>query len=370
MENNMVGFLRRAAEQSGFHREYYLEKNIPTLSSNIYVLPFFGDLRSTFILSSFLLRPFKEHLGKYLILCSWPGFQGLFPYVDEFWSIKDKFMAENLASATSDFQNNSDTATNYTRNLIQHFENVLSFDKDFANLYRNGFESKYFDTYHEVKKYLPEVPSVTQMGGLMQSNSRKRILIYPVKHIRSWQRGSVEYLLSPKDFWVELTKRLLDDGFYPTVYQNIFTYDLSPDFTDKCDYLTAKNISQVLSVMHEIGLVLDIHSGISRLAYAARTPFLCVDERLRFVNQKEYEIDDLCGDDIFRKYIMSFATMLLTGGPKEWGIDILDQLIIQLKDFQARSSVSTKELYEVVDYNRVRKWKARRLGANFISKKY
>ena len=73
-------FVKRAAEKSSFNRVRFQESNMPTNISNITVMPFFGDIRSTFILSSMLLHRYKEEKkgSKYFILCSWPGFESYF----------------------------------------------------------------------------------------------------------------------------------------------------------------------------------------------------------------------------------------------------------------------------------------------------
>ena len=78
-------FIKRAAARSGFKRTIFAEKNIPTSLENLMIVPFYGDIRSTFNLSSLLLKQYKEkNKNLYVILCSWPGYNGLFDYVDEY----------------------------------------------------------------------------------------------------------------------------------------------------------------------------------------------------------------------------------------------------------------------------------------------
>ena len=96
--NSVVDFLKRTSERNGFNRDRFEERKIPTDFSNVCILPFFGDLRSTCILSSFLLHRYRQEVksSRYFILASWPGFQGLFPYVDEYWSITDNAHIKNF----------------------------------------------------------------------------------------------------------------------------------------------------------------------------------------------------------------------------------------------------------------------------------
>ena len=54
--------LKRASEKAGAVRSRYKDKDVPTSVEGVTILPFFGDRRSSFILSSLLLRRIKEEL--------------------------------------------------------------------------------------------------------------------------------------------------------------------------------------------------------------------------------------------------------------------------------------------------------------------
>lgn len=371
---DMASFMKRVAEKTGYQRDFFIERNIPTVPSNVIVLPFFGDVRSTFVLSALILRRYKELKNKYLVLASWPGLQGLFPYVDEYWSIKDNSPLNSLAISANNFYNESDVYTVYKRNLIDHFENVITFD-DLRPYYNNGFTPKFWETFKEIKRYLPDVPSTSRLSDDFRNQLTKKagskIIIFPAKHLRSWQRGKTDYLRVDQEFWVKLTERLLDHGLIPVVYQNYLTYDLSVHFADKCIYLISKDISQVLSAMRAVGCVLDIHSGISRLAIAARCPFLAADERVRFDAQKDFEVDDLCCGTP-RQYIFHNSTMLMSGTAADWETSLIDNILTRCDKFlpilNRDEWMSTAESYDVVSYELVRKRKINKLGVRFIHK--
>lgn len=136
-------FLIKAAEKTGFVRDFFKEENIPTDSSRITVVPFFGDIRSLFVLSSLLLNRVRnqDRSSKYLIVCSWPGFGCLFPYVDEYWSIQDESVLSQLYSSAKKFKNDSAIASSYYRSLNQHFfEDVIIPSEHFVGIYDNGIE--------------------------------------------------------------------------------------------------------------------------------------------------------------------------------------------------------------------------------------
>jgi hypothetical protein len=365
-------FIKRAAARSGFRREFFKEKNLPTSISNIVFFPFYGDTRSTFNLSSVLLRQYKENnKDVYLIMCSWPGYHDLFPYVDEYWTLEDESTAKTLALEANNLYNSSSLATEINRGLLE-VSNILSSD-DLKAWHNEGFTKKYWQDFKEVKRYLPDVPSSNKLSpsflAEMERKQGRKIVVYPVTKLAVRHRGQTIYMPVLRSFWDATIEMLLSEGFMPVVYQNWFTYDMSKEFTDRCVYLVPRNVSDVLAAMREVGLVLDVHSGISRLAIAARTPFIAVDERLRFIESGDYEIDDLCCE-MPRKYIFSFSTLLMSGGPAEWKDSLLDNILMTLKSFNPTDSGNwgaTHESYDSVSYDRVRERKARRCGVTFIS---
>ena len=52
----------------------------------------FPDMRSSCVASALLLKRYREEIkgSKYFILVSWPGFGGLFPFVNEYWEVSDE----------------------------------------------------------------------------------------------------------------------------------------------------------------------------------------------------------------------------------------------------------------------------------------
>lgn len=368
-------FLKRAATRTGFRRDFFVEKNYPTNLSNILAVPFYGDLRSTFNLSSFFLKQYKEaNPSAYVILCSWPGLKDLFPYVDEYWSLEDETATKSLAIGANNLYNSSNLAADIHRRLLE-VVNILS-PHEIKEWYDDGFTKRYWADFKEIKRFLPGVPSSSRLTeSFLKEIERKpgrKVVVFPATKILTWHKGVPTYFPIQKVFWDALFETLLGAGFVPVVYQNWFTYDMSREFTDRCVYLVPRHVSDLLAAIRYLGLVLDIHSGFSRLAIAARTPFVAVDERLRFMESHDYAVDDLCCQTP-RKYIFSFATMLLSGGSAEWKDSILDNVLVTLREFSdsldTAELADTDEAYEPVSYERVRQRTAKRLGLTFINSK-
>ena len=124
---NVIDFLKRSADRNGFTRERFEEGKIPTDFSNITLVPFFGDNRSLIVLSSLILHRYRQEVknSKYFILASWPGYQGLFPYVDEYWGMNDVPQLKKFYENAEGFRNKSDLATIYVRNLNEFFRDVV-----------------------------------------------------------------------------------------------------------------------------------------------------------------------------------------------------------------------------------------------------
>lgn len=366
--------LKKSAEKSGLKRVRYKERNLPTSIDNIVVFPFFGDNRSSFVLSSLLLRRIKEELkgSKYFIFISWPGHEGLYPYVDEYWQMEDESAIEKLKSSVLGFENNSSVFTLIIRNLNQYFYDVLT-NKDLIPYYNNGLTKEFFERFKHAKVSLPSVPSSASLGAehaRVISQKENKVFIYPSKNIYSWRFNNLVSCKAPKEFWDECIEKLLNNKFFPIVYSDIFSYDMSSDFTNECLNLKDIELLKVFGAMRACGCTIDFFNGISRYSLCARTPFICFEERSKFNGLKDYEINDLCGKKVPKEYIFGFSTIIESGDRSTWNSNLIDHLIIKLNKMYEKldrdSWPSSAESYEIVPYDSVRKIKNKKFGSRFI----
>jgi hypothetical protein len=374
MEQTVNQILKRAAEKTGFVRARYNEKNVPTTIQNVTVFLFLGDLSSSFILSSLLLRRFREEAkgSKYFVLCGWPGQDGLFPYVDEYWEVKEESHLRAMYNKTDGFDNKSELVAGYQRILNTFFEEVLD-SSVLKPYYDRGLQEEFFNRFKHVRCFLPSIPSSMVLGHELNrrlASPAKKVVVYPAKYIRWWQNGKVEPMAVTKDFWVELTERLLTEGITPVVYQPPNTWDLSPNFVDKALFYTDTSVLGAMSLFRAAGCVLDVFSGVSKYALGARTPFLACEERQSYNGLKGYEIDDLCGRGVPRKYLYSFPSICDELGRNLWNYSLFDGIISKLLSLldSANRDIwpSTSESYDIVPYSTVREIKAKKLGTHFI----
>lgn len=374
--SSVADFLKRSAERNGFVRDRFEEKKIPTDFSNICILPFFGDMRGTFTLSTFLFHRFREEMrgSKYFILASWPGFQGLFPQADEYWSFDDPSVIKRFYETAENYRNQSSYNTSYIRNLNEFFRDVVTSD-DLQSFYRNSFTDKFFDTFGKVKRFLPFVPSASILGKdfnrEMATKPGYKVFLHPSVYSKVWNCGYSQNRKSKKEFWHELCLELLKNKITPVVWQNFNSYDLYDELHEKCIFVRENDVIKALAAMRSCGCVLDVFNSMSRYAILARTPYIACDERSRFNGLKEGEIDDLCGKFIPKKYIFSFSTIITDGSAGNWSQDIFQSIIQKLDKFlpeldkdRLPATAESMELLSYGDLVRVRKKK--KFGTRFI----
>lgn len=372
--NSVADFLKRSAERNGFFRDRFDERNLPEDFSQICIMPFFGDYRSCVVMSTLLLHRYRQEFKgtKYFILASWPGLQGLFPYVDEYWSITDNAHLKQFYEKSVELINKSDLSTIYTRNLNEFFRDVITVD-EFSLLYNQGLTKRFFERFVDTKRFLPFVPSSTILGKDfnrdLSTKAGYKIFLHPSLFYKKWINGRSLNFPVAKEFWVELCNYLLEKGFYPVVWLNGLSHDISPDLAGKCIFIKETDVIRALAAMRATGCVLDVFSDISRFAILARTPFVSLDERCRYKNLKEYEIDDLCGSN-FSNYIFTFST-LINGYSKSWSRDIFPTIVQRLEqilpNLNRENWPNTGESIELVNYkDKVRKLTLKKIGTHFI----
>jgi hypothetical protein len=363
-------FISRAAQECGFERERFVDSNIPEDFDKIVIFVFFGDMRAFSITSMLLFKSYRDAVlsDKYVVVCSFPGMGALFSGADEFWSISDGLAIGDLMDSGLGFKNTDKKFDSIVIQLRRRFYTVLT-GEDLLTYYDNGITNAYFDRFKQIKRFFPSVPY--WRGGELNMSIAKRggvgIFLFPNIYGRCWDRGREVSLKFSKDFWIKLTERLLDSKFVPVVYQNQVSYDISPHFGERCFYCSDRNFVGVLSAMRSTGCVLDMFSGISRIAIMARCPFLVVDERQRYIRSKEFEINDLCVAGMYPyRYIFSFPTMIGSGNYAE----LIDQTMNVGLDFIPMASKvelpPATESFEEVPYDIVREHKAKKLGVHFI----
>ena len=375
--NTVSEFLKKTSERNGFIRSRFEEKRIPQDFSSLCIIPFFGDYEGYALFSSFLLHRFrKENKGsKYFIVCGFPNFASLFPYVDEYWEVSDIQQLKSLYDDADMLLNKNTLSGIYFRNLNEFFQDVIN-PRDFLKLYDKGFQQEFLDKYKNIVKFSPFIPSGAVIGKdfnkEMLTKSGYKVFIHPNTTVKTWKNGQTLNETVDKVFYKYLIQHLLDKDIVPVIWQNYFSYDLSQEFHDKCIFVKDQEITNIFAVMRACGLVLDCFNGTSFFAAMARTPFISITERNRFNNNKSYEIEDLISANIPHQHIFTFASILYKGNLDGWKIELFQHISAKLEAIipliDRDSLPNTSESYEVVLYkDLVRKRQKKNLGLKFIN---
>lgn len=367
---NIANFVARAAQQSGFERERYADNKLPQDLDKIVAILFLGDMRATSILSTLLFKPYVEKVlqGKYVIMCSYPGYGSLFPSANEYWSVSDNLLIPDLMNNAFGFRNLDKKVGTFGIQLRRHFYSVITED-DFLPFYDKGLTPAYFDRFKKVERYLPAVTSWrNDLSMSLAQKGGRCIFLSPSMTGRVWNRSEDREMLVrfPRDFWVTLVERFLSEGYTPVVHHTQGNYDLSQNFGERCFYCSDRSIVGVMGAMRATGCVLDVFSGISRLAMVARCPFMVMDDRQRYATSKEFEVNDLCIKKVPYRYMFSFPTVIESGNYAE----VIDHIMNVAAKFVPQVAgielPSASESCEEVSYDVVRQHKARKLGIRFI----
>lgn len=361
--SNVVDFLNRAVTKLHITRERFIDDKVPTSFNSIKILPFFGDVKAEFVLSTLLA--YRVFSNDYLILLSWPGHNGLYDYVDEYWTISDLNTLTDLHRYAHNFNNTK--AEMYDKMLMKYFDNVVDIKDIFSTYYHNGFTSKFLEQFTDIQYMLPSIPSANMAWGNNKSQQKKKVLICPSKYVYRYQNNVEVKIMMDELFWIKLTKHLLEKDIHPIIMQNYGTYDLSTEFGSDAFYLTDGNIMAILAVMRASNCVLDVFNGISRYALIARAPYFVCDERQRYFGTRDYILDDLCGVDIPKEFMYSFATVSNNSSYNLLSEAIVNRVCDFLDTVDYNDLPSTTQFQKQLSYDNVRKKEVRRIGARFIS---
>lgn len=371
-----VEFLKKVSEKINFKRQRYDDSNIPTDLDDIIVLPYFGDLKHTHILSAFILNNFKKlKKSKYIILISYPGFDHLFPYVDEYWCPSDLSGISQLFNKSDYFENKSSFYLNLLRTLNENFRNVInsSFLKE---LYYNKFTNKYWETFNfETNFYLPMIPSFSVLPKEVIKSlnlNNNKIFLFPSQTINFWSNGKYNKVLVKKEFYYELVDYLLNNKIFPVIWSSSFSYDLNDKFSNHTDclILNSDNLFEVLPCIRATGLCLDLFNSVSKLSNTSRTPSIIFEERNKYFLSKEYEIDDLINTNLPNKTIFNFSNIIIKGNKEYWQKDLFKIITTYCNDtfsyLEKDSLPNSSEVDQKMNISLIRKINNKKLGTKFI----
>lgn len=370
-------FLSTTASKLNFNREKFIEKNVPSNFDQISVFFALGDLRSTAAISSMILpriRKEKKAL-RYFIVFGYPNFSCLYPYADEYWSFNNPEKLEQIYYNSCGLDNNSNLKTIYLRHLNENFREVLK-QEDLSNIYDGCIKTPFWESNKNLRIILPQIStSLINFNSDIQSKFNnlgdKKIFIFPNKNIQIFRKSKLTFESLSIDFWKNLIKSLIDLNIGVVCLKNNLTYDLSTEFVNEKNVLnfSENDIEKIMALMRMTGCVLDFFSGIGRFAAIARTPYICIDERYRYFNFKEYEYEDIIGKNIPIERMFIFADLInpannLFENVAKNIIKKIDSVCNGLEKIKGLPNASYLDY--VSNYDNVRYYQNQKLGVKFI----
>lgn len=374
---NLSDFLANTASKLNFRREKFIEKNVPSNFDQITVFFGLGDLRNTAAMSSMILpriRKEKKAL-RYFIVFGYPNYSCLYPYADEYWSFNNDDRLDQIYYSSVGLDNNSNLKTIYLRHLNENFREVLK-QEDYSNLYNNCLQTNYWDSNKDIRIVLPQIStSLISFNEDIQKKfndlGKRKLFIFPVKNIQVYRKNKLVFHPVDKEFWKHLVNKLLQLGIGLVCCKNSLTFDLSDYFPDQSNifHVVEHDLEKIMSLMRLTGCVLDFFSGIGRFAAIARVPYICIDERYRYFNFKEYEYEDVIGKNLPIERFFLFADLIsptnnLFENVANNIINKVDKVINGLEKNKGIPDASYIDYLS--DYDNVRYYQTQKLGVKFI----
>ena len=367
-------FLKITSNKLNFIREKYIEKNIPSNFDQICVFFNLGDLRNTLAISSMLLPRFRKETKslRYFIVFGYHGFSSLYPYADEYWSFNPDNFAK-VYNSSAGYENYSDLKNIYLRHLNENFREVIKSDI-FLDVYNNFFSTKFWEKNKNIRIILPQV-----MNNLANDDSivakfnslknKRKLFIFPNKTMQIIRKGNLVHQEIRQEFWINLVERLLQNNVDLVCIKHYLTHDISPNFIDNKNILffNEKDINKIMSLMRMTGITLDFFSGMSRLSNIARVPFILVDERMRYFNHREYEFEDVIGNEVLdRERFFIFADLMNANNDLYNNIagNIISKIdrILSINNGVLYSEYADK----LSNYQNVRYYQSKKMGLKFL----
>lgn len=327
---NSIDVLKKAAEKTKYTRERYSD----TLADSSSVLVFFGDERSRFILSSFVL-PNMDNAPK--IVCSRIR-EDYFFSVSEYWGCNQNIESDGFSGSGAMVQ---------ARLFERYFPEVIE-----------GSEYSKFESLREVASEFNEIhfPAVGKFKKLKEG---KKVFLVPSKHVLYWNCGKARRANAPKEFWIDLGKKIMQNGWIPVFSRNEWTYDVSPDIPEAIHVMGIGG-TDTWALMRMCGMVIDFSQNLCYTAMQCKTPFVCMTDRKMHFSMGNDLFNLIC--DTGYDYIFSFPTMIESRG---WA-EIIGSVLSKLKTKTWSELMPCERSSSKIDCKKIIDVKLKKMGSSFF----
>ena len=268
MESNLIN---KFIQRTGLKRIKVSQRGYQKVE-DIRVIVCLGDIPSV-IAASRLFDGFD--IGKYNVLLTFPGMEGIFENVDEIITFEESFPYLRLHDEAEGIVNSADSVRQIKRSLNEYFINVSDIT-DFIKSYGKTINFNITEKNNLVLNNWDWLKNVANL----QPKNRSVVLIPWKKHRTLFKSESIIPVLLSENIYKEIIKILVENRYQVTCIQNQYTFTMPNLFSkDKVNYVKEESCSKIIQTIRENKCLFSFFDNVSVLGYMAQVPVFTIAER-------------------------------------------------------------------------------------------
>jgi hypothetical protein len=374
MENKFEeDYIERYVKKIGLIREKNPKSFKQIFLDKIRIFVNFGDLPSSLSFGNIVLPKLTEG-NHYNVVLTWKGTSAFYPEADEVWYLDRGYILGDFYSKSKGLSNDSTNIQILMRSLNEHFVNVshiAAYNKYFTNGITNLFLNEFRNMLVKPLDFLTLVYLNNDYKTKYLENNKKSCVLLPFKHAHNIENGNFSLSFIDQYFYVEILKKLTQNGWFVYCLQNGFTYDLSSiSESEKVAFIKEDNFYKIMSMINLTGFYFDFFADMGLLGLLSRAHVFRVITRSHYFNSRKYFEDMMFRDNSCIRNHFSF----LYFGRKESDLNDMyfDNIINQFDqffDFVQEQKIAVKTVLESKEVNlaEISKLYVKKLSPKFIS---
>jgi len=224
---NEESYLDKYIKKIGYVREKLSNKDIPAIQK-IRIIILFGDIDSTIMFSKSVYNNIIRKDDYYDIVISWNGMSSFFEKADEYWSLADDKIVDQLYKKTDGIQNNSESLFSLIRSLNEYFMNVNTAN-DYEKYYKTYLTSNFKETVKIINLKYSNIVSISYLGAIFteyvsKETLKPKIALVPMKYFYFWENNQKQASIHDENVWISMIERL--SNFFAEILK-MFLIDFS-----------------------------------------------------------------------------------------------------------------------------------------------
>ena len=306
---NEESYLDKYIKKIGYVREKLSNKDIPAIQK-IRIIILFGDIDSTIMFSKSVYNNIIRKDDYYDIVISWNGMSSFFEKADEYWSLADDKIVDQLYKKTDGIQNNSESLFSLIRSLNEYFMNVNTAN-DYEKYYKTYLTSNFKETVKIINLKYSNIVSISYLGAIFteyvsKETLKPKIALVPMKYFNFWENNQKQASIHDENVWISMIERL-SNFFDIFVIQNAFTFDIAKKITsENVTIIKEQNFNKIVSMIYHTGAFFDFFNNLFSLGFLSQVFTFSVIDKPCWFQFRKYEDYELLADKFSYKNYSSF----------------------------------------------------------------